>query len=199
MPLAPGRFSTSAGWPSRSAIFGPIRRDMMSVVLPGGNGTTILIGFEGQDCASAAAANPRANAASTTTRSCLTLALLNRFRRSIILRTAIATVISVRARRAPAPLLRRNDRQKQEGPTRRSGVQRRFSAEHRQRPVGGVVVEEGAAAFHGVLHVRERRRLALVLVVLASDGERDAPAGRHDDAGRPDLDVELDYFPGREL
>src|SRR6266700_5740975 len=75
MPLAPGRFSTSTGWPSRSVIFGPIRRDMMSVVLPGGNGTMILIGLEGQDCASAAAANPRAHAASTTTRSCPILAL----------------------------------------------------------------------------------------------------------------------------
>src|SRR6266496_4377819 len=75
MPLAPGRFSTSTGWPSRSVIFGPIRRDMMSVVLPGGNGTTILIGLEGQDCASAAAANPRANAASANTRSRLILAL----------------------------------------------------------------------------------------------------------------------------
>src|SRR5712691_11616576 len=195
MPLAPGRFSTSTGWPSRSVIFGPIRRAMMSVVLPGGNGTMILIGFEGQDCASAAAANPRANAASTTTRSCLILALPIRFRQIIILRAAIAAVISARARRAPAPLLRRNDGQKQEGPARRTEVQGRFSAEHRRRPVGGVVVEEGAAAFHGVLHVRERRRFALVLVVLAPDGERDAPAGRHDDAGRPDLDVELDYFP----
>src|SRR5713226_7343223 len=93
MPLAPGRFSTSTGWPSRSVIFGPIRRDMMSVVLPGGNGTMILIGLEGQDCAGAAAANPRANAASANTRTRLILALLNRFRRSIILRAAIAAVI----------------------------------------------------------------------------------------------------------
>src|SRR6266446_1497218 len=93
MPLAPGRFSTSTGWPSRSVIFGPIRRDMMSVVLPGGNGTMILIGLEGQDCASAAAVNPRANAASTTTRSCLILALPIRFRQSVILRAAIAAVI----------------------------------------------------------------------------------------------------------
>src|SRR5438105_9919095 len=49
---------------------------MMSMVLPGGKGMTILIGFEGQGCASGAEANPRANAASTTTRSCLILALL---------------------------------------------------------------------------------------------------------------------------
>src|SRR5712691_3223775 len=97
MPLAPGRFSTSTGWPSRAVIFGPNRRAMMSVVLPGGNGTMILIGFEGQDCASAAAVNPRANAASTTTRSCLILALPIRFRQSVILRAAIAAVIPAQA------------------------------------------------------------------------------------------------------
>src|SRR6266571_161383 len=96
MPLAPGRFSTSTGWPSRSVIFGPIRRDMMSVVLPGGNGTMILIGFEGQDCASAAQASPKANAASANTRSCFILALLLRVRQ-FILRAVIATVIRARA------------------------------------------------------------------------------------------------------
>src|SRR6266568_5646885 len=106
MPLAPGRFSTSTGWPSRSVIFGPMRRDMMSVVLPGGNGTTILIGFEGQDCASAAAANPRANAASTNTRSRLIFALLTRFRQFTILRAGIAAVIRAIVgveRRLPLP------------------------------------------------------------------------------------------------
>ena len=72
MPLAPGRFSTITGWPRRSVIFGPIRRDMMSVVLPGGNGMMILIGFEGQDCAIAAEANPKVSAKSTNTRSFLT-------------------------------------------------------------------------------------------------------------------------------
>src|SRR6266568_677470 len=105
MPLAPGRFSTSTGWPSRSVIFGPIRRAMMSVVLPGGNGTMILIGFEGQDCANAAEVNPRANAASTTTRSCL-IPAFPRFRQSIILRAAIAAVIRAIVgveRRLPLP------------------------------------------------------------------------------------------------
>ena len=47
MPLAPGRFSTTICWPSRSLIFGPISRVMMSVVLPGGNGMMILMGLEG--------------------------------------------------------------------------------------------------------------------------------------------------------
>src|SRR2546427_326395 len=97
MPLAPGRFSTRIGWPRCSVILGPIRRVMMSVVLPGGKGMTILIGFEGQDCASAAGANPRANVASTNTRSRLILALLNRFRQFIILRAAIAAVFRAQA------------------------------------------------------------------------------------------------------
>ncbi len=47
MPLAPGRFSTITCWPRRSPIFGAIRRDMMSVVFPGGKGTTIRIGLPG--------------------------------------------------------------------------------------------------------------------------------------------------------
>src|SRR6202795_541554 len=62
MPLAPGLFSTSTGWPRRSVILGLMRRDMMSVVLPGGKGTTILIGLEGYDCAHAC---PAMNTAST--------------------------------------------------------------------------------------------------------------------------------------
>src|SRR5882724_8635381 len=77
-------------------------------------------------------------------------------------------------------------------------MQRRLSAEHLRRPVVGVVVHEGAAALHRVLHVGKRRRLAFVFVVLAADGQRDAVAGRHHDAGRPDLDVELDRRAGRE-
>src|SRR5207302_520195 len=79
--------------PMRSVIFGPARRVMMSMVLPGGKGMTILIGLEGQDCASAGKANPRANAASTNTRSRIILALLVRFQRVVILRAEITSVI----------------------------------------------------------------------------------------------------------
>jgi hypothetical protein len=50
MPLAPGRFSTMICWPRRSVILGPIRRDMISIVLPGGNGTMILTGLAGYAC-----------------------------------------------------------------------------------------------------------------------------------------------------
>src|SRR4030095_13217533 len=53
MPLAPGRFSTMTCWPRRSDIFGAMRRDMMSVVLPGGNGMMMRIGLDGY-CAWAA-------------------------------------------------------------------------------------------------------------------------------------------------
>jgi hypothetical protein len=57
---------------------------------------TILIGFAGYDCASAAEANPSANTASTNTRTCLILALLLRFRRFVILRAEISPVIPAR-------------------------------------------------------------------------------------------------------
>src|SRR3990172_1476795 len=77
-------------------------------------------------------------------------------------------------------------------------VQCDLPAENRRRPVGLVVVHERAAAAHRILHVGERRRLALVFVVLAADGERDAVALRHHDAGWPDLDVELVGLPGLE-
>src|ERR1044072_4082409 len=57
MPLAPGRFSMITCWPSRSLIFGAIRRDMMSVVFPGGNGMMMRTGFDGYDCGGGAAAH----------------------------------------------------------------------------------------------------------------------------------------------
>src|SRR5262245_22104544 len=61
MPLAPGRFSTITCWPRRSDIFGAMRRDMMSVVLPGGNGMMMRIGRDGYEedegCACVTAAN----------------------------------------------------------------------------------------------------------------------------------------------
>src|SRR5262249_61527193 len=68
--------------------------------------------------------------------------------------------------------------------------------EHGRRPVGGIVVDEGPAAAHRVLHVSERGRLAAVVVVLAAYRQRYAPALGYDDARRPDLDVELVDFPG---
>jgi hypothetical protein len=75
---------------------------MMSMVLPGGKGMTILIGFAGQDCASAAEANPKADVASTNTRSHIILALLIRFRRFAILRAAITPVFAGSLKNAAA-------------------------------------------------------------------------------------------------
>src|ERR1044071_2333350 len=65
IPLAPGRFSTITCCPRRSAIFGAMSRDMMSVVLPGGNGMMMRIGLDGYEedegwaCASAPTDNPK--------------------------------------------------------------------------------------------------------------------------------------------
>src|SRR5512138_3090038 len=62
---APGRFSTTTGWPQTSCIFAARRRPMMSVAPPGGNGTIIRTGFVGKPCAfpqiSSAARNSRLN------------------------------------------------------------------------------------------------------------------------------------------
>ena len=43
-PPAPARFSTTTVWPSAGCSFSAITRAMMSVVPPGGNGTTIRTG-----------------------------------------------------------------------------------------------------------------------------------------------------------
>jgi hypothetical protein len=47
LPFAPPRLSTTTGWPSCSDSLTAISRPMMSLVPPGGNGTTILIGRTG--------------------------------------------------------------------------------------------------------------------------------------------------------
>ncbi|MNL33178.1 hypothetical protein D3C87_1550730 [compost metagenome] len=47
MPLAPGLFSTTTGWPRSMAICLPRLRATTSVMLPGGKGTTIRIGWSG--------------------------------------------------------------------------------------------------------------------------------------------------------
>src|SRR5882762_10049872 len=78
----------------------------------------------------------------------------------------------------------------------RAEVQRDFSAEDRKGPVGWVVVDEGPAAAHRVFHIGEGRRFPAVLVVFSADRQRDAVTRRDDDAGRPDLDIELDHFAG---
>src|SRR5205809_71846 len=78
----------------------------------------------------------------------------------------------------------------------RTEVQRDFSAEDRGRAVELVIVDEGPAAAHWVFHIGEGRGFPVVLVVFSADRERDAKSRRHDDRGRPDLEVELDDFAG---
>src|SRR3954464_10376747 len=53
VPPAPGRFSTSTGWPSAADNLSLTLRAMMSVALPGVNGTTMRTGFVGKVCAAA--------------------------------------------------------------------------------------------------------------------------------------------------
>ncbi len=44
MPPAPGLFSTTTGWPSRSLRLFAVKRAALSVTPPGANGTTQVIG-----------------------------------------------------------------------------------------------------------------------------------------------------------
>src|SRR5262245_16599200 len=53
VPPAPGRFSTTNGWPSCSARRCVTVRAMMSVALPAVNGTITCTRLVGHDCASA--------------------------------------------------------------------------------------------------------------------------------------------------
>ena len=53
LPLAPGLFSTTTGWPHFSASFGPMTRARMSMPVPGENGTTSVTGREGNACGKA--------------------------------------------------------------------------------------------------------------------------------------------------
>src|SRR6185503_6051194 len=61
VPLAPARFSTTTGWPQRSARRGARSRATMSVPPPGGNATMIRIGLLGKAWA-APSARPKSSA-----------------------------------------------------------------------------------------------------------------------------------------
>src|SRR6266487_3447025 len=54
VPPAPGRFSITTGWPSCAVSLSETVRAMMSVPLPGVNGTINLTVLVGQACAHAA-------------------------------------------------------------------------------------------------------------------------------------------------
>src|ERR1700735_945493 len=57
-PFAPPRFSMITGTPSDLDINGPTNRGIVSAVLPGGYGTTMVIAFSGKPAA-AASGTPR--------------------------------------------------------------------------------------------------------------------------------------------
>src|SRR5687767_13565889 len=63
LPVAPGLFSTTTGCLYSSESFWPTARARMSEVPPGGYGTMILRGFEGQACPKAAPATAKDKAA----------------------------------------------------------------------------------------------------------------------------------------
>ena len=57
---------------------------------------------------------------------------------------------------------------------------------------------ERANPFHGIRGVRQRRIAAVVLVILAADGEADPITWRHHNASGPDFHIHLDRFSGGE-
>jgi len=59
LPPAPGRFSTTTGWPSFSLILGAMERAIRSALPPGGKLTMKRIGFDGHVCACATSINTR--------------------------------------------------------------------------------------------------------------------------------------------
>ena len=90
--------------------------------------------------------------------------------------------------------LRRNNRQHQPAGIRRAEVQRRAAAVGGGGTVRRVVVQERTAAAQFILEIGEPGAGRLCIFIVApADAEADAVARRHHDAGRPDLDVELDW------
>src|SRR5262245_7214902 len=67
-PAAPARFSTITGWPSRRGSCWLTMRAATSTGPPGGNGTIILSGRAGRDCADAAAPSEMSRTAANANR-----------------------------------------------------------------------------------------------------------------------------------
>src|SRR5262245_10639888 len=65
VPDAPGRFSTTTGWPSCVCSRSPSARAMTSVALPGVKATMMRSGLEGQACAAAGPAAASSSVPST--------------------------------------------------------------------------------------------------------------------------------------
>src|SRR6185295_11408324 len=78
LPAAPGRLSTTTGWPHASVICGPIRRARMSEPPPGANGVRIRIGWLGYpSCACAIPVPTAATSAAATRRATRALGMIS--------------------------------------------------------------------------------------------------------------------------
>src|SRR6202042_1809198 len=74
------------------------------------------------------------------------------------------------------------------------------SAVDRGGTIVRIIVKERAAAVEFVLHVRKAPGTAasLIDIVLAANVQFDAISARHDNAGRPYLDIEFNRLPGSQ-
>src|SRR5262245_13851000 len=92
-------------------------------------------------------------------------------------------------------LFRRNDREQNIGLALRPGVQRYVASEDGRGPVARVIMAErpytGPLLTEGL---RARGRFSTIDVVFAANGEPDTVTSRHDDTGRPNLDIDLVSF-----
>jgi hypothetical protein len=78
-------------------------------------------------------------------------------------------------------------------------VQGNLAAEDVFRPVDRIVVQKRSDAGKGIAHIRQPvAGGARKNIVLAAHAERQAIAGGDDDAGRPDLDIELVNLAGHQ-
>src|SRR6201999_3977212 len=93
----------------------------------------------------------------------------------------------------------RNDRQQKVGLARRAGVNGHLAAEHIARPISRIIVPEWTnSGPYPAVGIFRTAGLAGVNIVFAADRQRDAISGRYDDAGRPDLDIDLVDLPRLE-
>src|SRR6185437_12476964 len=97
--------------------------------------------------------------------------------------------------RGHCPFFRRYDWKQDIGRLVAAEMKRSDAIEYLHRPVGGVVMQERAAASEFVFEVRQLAAApAAIFVILAADRQRHAIAWRHDNRGRPDFDVQLGDF-----
>src|SRR5581483_9913935 len=97
-------------------------------------------------------------------------------------------------------LFLRDDGQQHMRLTAGAGVQRDVASEHGRRPVTRIVMRERPDAGPDLAErLHACARFAWIDVVGATDGQREAIAFRQDNAGRPDLDIDLVDLAGGEL